>query len=1161
MQFSISRCVRIVIALNIVLFMGQNALAQFGASLQGTVEDAGGNVVSGASVTITNNNTQQTQTKTTGDTGYYRFSELPPGSYNIIVDAPNFKKATFTNISIVAESPRNLDAKLAAGGAAETVTVNAADTIALQTADASVGTSIDNVQLERVPTYGRDPYELIRTAPGITGDGARGGNGNAVFLPNSVGPGGSNFGIAQQENTVQISANGQRITDNNYMIDGVSVNSLGFGGATVVTPNIEAVGQINILSTSYSAEDGRNTGAQIRVVTKSGTNNFHGGAIFQYDEPGLNAFNKYGGPSGQPPVRVSTKNRNVAASIGGPILKDKLFFFASSEIFSLTNKSFSNAFVETQQFRDFIHTNRAGSIADLIVNRPGGVPRIRTVLDQSCTTPIDFGSVCQVVNGGLDIGSPFGARGTYVPFNGPNPKNNYIANGNGLDGIPDIQYVQLVEPSRARGRQFNGRIDFNLTPRDLIAGSAYVTKLDNDTAGASNSRQNADIPFKPLNMAGTFIYIHTFGPSLLNEFRGNATRFSENGIKDASGGPNFGIPFINVQNQAFNSLNDIQFGVPFGTTTPAIFGENQYEIRDTVTKSFGAHTIKVGFEARLEQNNNNLLGGSRPVYAFAGIWNFTNDTPIFEGINADPATGGPARANRYLQDHYYGAFVQHDWKARPNLTLNMGLRWEYFEPIYNKGFNINYPLLGTTPGRELIDATLPLRNHLWNSEYRDFSPKVGFAYSPYGTDGRVVVRGGFAVAYNRLDDVLFDPAIEDGPGIFSYGICCGTAASDFGSPFVGGQLVYGLGANNRADSYAPNPALKTPIGPNGLPTNGISIEVYGAKAKLPTPYSYLYSLEVQNDLGHQIVFTIGYQGSNGRHYARLINNDFIFNNFLPTTGPAKETNPFLNGAYIATDDSNQYYNALNAHVVKRFTNGFSLDGTYTFSKSIDQISNGDGADARGNQTNPADNRTERGPSDFDTRNRIVAVATYDLPKYHGGLQALKPLLNGWQVNGIFTAHTGFPYTPVTFDLHGIPTSATSFTIGPVRPLGYTGTYNPTCGNRAFEDGTTVRSGDFITTAPPGSSGTNPGIGRNSFRGPCYQSIDASVAKEFALPFLGEGSYIRFQAQAFNVFNHLNLSPFVNGGPYTSTLIGSGTFGKADSADAGRVLELNARFRF
>ncbi len=1152
---------------------GVPASAQFGSSLSGTVSDSTGGVIPNATVTLTSEQTHQSVTRISSGTGVYQFPSLGEGTYDLSVAANGFKTGTYDAIVLVQNTPRNFDVSLSPGGASETVTVSADDTTVLQTSDANVSTVITNEQLEKVPTYGRDPYNMLRTAPGITGDGARGGNGTAVFLPNSVGPGGSNFGIAQAENTVQISADGQRITDNNFLLDGVNVNSLGYGGAAVVTPNIEAIGSINVTSTSFSAEDGRNSGAQIRTVTKSGSNHLHGGVNFQYDEPGLNAYNKYGGPSGQLPVRVQTKNRDVAGSIGGPIRKDKIFGFFSFEHFNLTNQSYSSEYIDTPEYRALIHTERPGSIADKIVNAPGGLPRVRSVLTQSCTSPQNIGSACTVLPGGIDIGSPYGVQGQYVPL-------SLAQLGGGLDGIPDVQYVQTAAPGAATGRQFNGRGDYYLTPKDQLAFTYYYTKLFNATQGPQD-RPNEDVLFNPANTAATFIYIHTFGPKVLNEFRSNFTRFFEDGIADGiAGGSNFGIPYINIQNESFNPTNDVQYGIGFGTTTPAIFAENQYEFRDTVTNVFGAHTVKYGFEGRTEQDNTNQIGGSRPVYAFAGQWNFANDTPIYEGIYANPATGGAADSARYLHDHYYALFVQHDWKATSELTLNMGIRWEYFEPLYNKGMNINYPVLGTTPGSELVDTRLLPHNHFFNSSYGNLGPKVGFAYSPAKLHSKTVFRGGFALAYNRLDDVLFDPAIEDGPGIFNYGLCCGTAATDFGTPFAGGTIQYGLGTSSAPTSYAPNPALKTAINSNGLPANGNQVEAYGAQPGLKNPYSYLYSAEIQQDLGHQFVISVGYQGSTGRHYARLVNQNFISPNTVGTGSTAKNT-PFY-ALYIAHSDSNQYYNAMNVHATKRYRHGISFDGTYTWSKSEDQVSSGDGADGSANQTYPQQNSTELGPSDFDVKHRVTAIGTLDLSYYHGGSELGRIAFNGWQLNGIFTAHTGFPWTPVTYQINGLKTVANTSTISPVRPTSYVGSYSPSCDSSAFRNGTSVK-GVFGLGTVDNTTGYPPGIGRNSFRGPCYQQIDASLGKEVRLnKLIGEQGFLRIQIQAFNLFNKTNYTPFtfntpatqLDGGSTTTTACaqagcakfatvvpGQATFQKPTSATAGRVVELNARISF
>ena len=420
----------------LLLLLSPELRAQFGSSLSGTVLDPTGAAIPGASVTLTSANTQQTQTVTTNNTGFYHFAELAPSNYSISVTAAGFKKNVMKDIAVAAETPRNVDVHLETGGAVETVEINANEGPELQTTDASIGATIGTEEVTRLPIVGGDPYELLRTAPGITGTGARSGNGEAVFLPNGAGPGGSNSGIFQTENGVQISADGQRQADNNFMLDGVSVNSLTHGGNAVVTPNVEAVGQMTVVSTSYDASDGRNTGAQIKTVTKSGTNQFHGGAFFLYDQPGLNAYNKYSGPAGTNgiPVRVENAQRIWAGSVGGPIVRDKLFFFASYSGFSVHNSTIQDEFVETPELRSLIATDRPGGISAHILSLPTLVPRVVKVLTTDCTpysnnqgqypgqTPTG-GPFCQPVGTGLDIGSPTAGGASQL---GQYPRLNYV---------------------------------------------------------------------------------------------------------------------------------------------------------------------------------------------------------------------------------------------------------------------------------------------------------------------------------------------------------------------------------------------------------------------------------------------------------------------------------------------------------------------------------------------------------------------------------------------------------------------------------------------------------------------------------------------------------------------------------------------------------------
>jgi len=1172
------------IALLLALLSGPRAFAQFGSSLNGTVQDATGAVIPGATVTLTNTGNQQKRTATTSGGGAYNFSELAPGLYDVTATATNFKPATLTNIQIGGEAPRTANITLDTGGTSTTVDVSASDTTVLQTSDASIGNTLNSETLERLPAIGGDVYELLRTAPGITGDASRSGAGTANFLPNGAGPGQSNSGIFQTENQIQISADGQSVGANNYLIDGVSVNSLGQAGSAVVTPNQESVGQLTILSTSYSAEDGRNSGAQIKVVTKSGTNTVHGSAYFRYDEPGLNAYSKAfsvpGTPQAAPVLRVNNKARDYAGSLGGPLIRDKLFLFASYEGFKVSNNSSSNQYIETPQFDAAVAAQRGGTVTSSIIGSAGVTPRVLSVLAPSCSLYTANGLPCAIVNGGLDVGSfgPAGQNGKY--FNQSNCENptdpacvagyavgtGGFQTGAGLDGVPDLEYAQILDPTHSHASQYNGRVDYFFTPKDQFAASVFFTKLDQlGPSGAAGNRPQSDVPQKPLNSAATLIYIHTLSPTMLNEARANFTRFFDNQLQDAaSDNVNFGIPYINIQN--LPTSPDVQYGVVQAATSPAIFAENTYEVRDAITKVMGSRTLKIGGEYRREQDNNNLGGGSRPVYAFQGLFNFANNAPIYEGIYANPLTGGPANTARYLRAHTIGVFGQHDWKVLPNFTLNTGVRYEYFEPIYNKGQELNLPVLGP-PGMELSAATLVPHNHFFNPDRTGVTPKVGFAWSPDLFKGRTVIRGGVARAMNRINFSLFDPAVEDGPGFFNYGLCCGTAPGDFATPFAGNTIQYSLGTSNSPASYPANPALVTPI-VNNLPV-GVQVEVYGSPARVKTPYAYLYSLEIQTQIRGNLVFTTGFQGSEAHHLTRLVNQNFLFS----TVG-----SPFTS-AYFTQADSNSNYAALNLRLSKTMRHGYQFDINYTYSKSLDQVSNGAGADSLANQTNPAFNSTEWGPSDYDDRHRINISGLWTIPGTKGDNLIVKTLTNGWQINGIYTFHTGFPFTPVTYNINSNPYIQNAGTISPVRPYGYLGGFVSSCSNSNYITGNDVKNATFIITLPTDPlTGKpvpyRPGIGRNSFSGPCYTDTDLSLARQQKFMVHDHPITARFQANLFNAFNQLNLNPFNNGnagGP--AQIVGAvpdsggattrtdSQFGKPTGADAGRTIEFFARLSF
>ncbi len=1095
-------------------------LAQFRAAIQGTVTDQSGGVVPDASVTLLSKETQKTQTVTTSGDGFYRFSALSPGRYTLTTEKPNFNTQTLENILVNAEETQGTNVVLTAGTQAQSVTVSADAVVPLKTEDADVSRQITTQEVLRLPQVGRNPYELLRLAPGVFGDSSRGSGGGAVNLPNTTGPGGTNNSIFQTENQVPISANGQRLSENSFEVDGVSVNSLSYGGAAVITPNQESVKEIRVGSSTYSAEYGRNAGGQINVVSENGTDHVHGSAVFKYNDPKFNAYNRFGG-IGLPPVRVNQLYKQFAGSVGGPIIKDRLFYFFSYEGLRNNSNNYSNAFVETPEFRAALIAARPNSLIAQVLSAPGTAPRVVGTTPVTCAFAGFNASNCQVVNGGfLNVGSFTGATGTYT---------NQL--GGGLSSLPEIEYAQIASPNRVTGNQYNGRMDY-LHGNDTIAVSSYFTKLYSLGANTSGrSRPNQDVQFNPLNSLVTLLYNHVFSPTVLNEFRSNFTRFADNQVKDSSG-TNFGLPRIEVEGLPFDR---IRFGPDRSETTPALLAQNTYETRDNVNIIMGNHALKVGGLLRFEQDNNNLLGGARPLYSFVGLFNLANQTPVFESINANPITGAPADAQRYFRTRTFGEYLQDDWKARPNLTINIGLRYEIFSPLTEKRGNLSNIQFGP---HGLQDARIVKGNPLYNIDYHNIGPRLGIAYNPMP---RLVIRTGFGIYYNRIPNVLLSNTRGNPPDFARYNLCCGFASS----PFANGQIQFAVGSSASPNSFPVNTALARGIDPlTGSPVGG-AVEIYGAQPNTKNGMAYIYSFDMQYELPAHFVAIAGYQGSNDKHLIRLVNQNFLYKN-----------NPAFFAVFLPQADVKSTYNALLLTLNRNLSNGLQLGVNYRFAKSIDNLSYG-GPGGVTNQTYPQDNRSERGLSDFDVRHNFIASALYELPFFRNSHGITGFALGGFEINGIVQYHTGFPWTPKSGQSVSTPGGPS---LAPTRPIAYLGGATGDVSNDAF----LTSNGQFpggglkyfvITPAGP------PGIGRNTFRGPNYFATDLSLIKRFRFSFLKSDrpTGLEIRANGYNVFNRLNLAPFNFFD--SSTFVDNGTFGRATTGLAGRTIEFQARFSF
>lgn len=1171
-----------------ILFTVATANAQFKAAIQGTVSDTSGGLVPEAKITLTSKETGKTQDTTSGSEGFYRLSGLAPGQYKLTVEKAGYKQKIFDDVAVSAETARGLDVELEPGDVAASVTVTSEGEAQLETENASERRGITTQEVRSLPQFGRDPYELLRLTPGIIGDSSRSSNGNAVSLGGqSTGPGGSNTSVFQTENQVQVSANGQRVTSNNYQVDGVSVNSLGWGGAAVITPNQESVKEVRILSSTYTAEVGRNSGAQIEVVSQNGTNQFHGSAFFKYDSPGLNAVNKFPG-STQATGRVNRAFRNYGGSIGGPLYlprfgeggksyesgKDRQFFFFSFEGLreNLSSVSFNQP-IETAAFRSYIIANRPNSLAARLFSTPGIAPRIAGLRSTTCPG-LPPGSVCQQLPGGLDFGSLNLSRptGAYYGFNTVIDGSNQA--GGGLDGIPDIQFADLLVPSQTRGQQYNVRLDFN-RGKNQYAVSTYFTK-QNSLGGASNGRPIGDIPFNPLNDAVTVTWIRTISPTTLNEARGNFTRFAFNQVSNTQTA-NFGIPQFNIFDFDTPVRCCMSIGANRAATTPGIFAQNTYEFRDTLTKAMGNQSLKLGGEIRREQDNNNLSGGSRPLYQFAGFWNFANDAPQLEQVDFDPITGGPVNGQRYFRTNAYAIFVQDDWKFRPNLTINLGLRYEYFTPFKEKQNRLsNYILAGEGLAGIVNGRVAVTPDELYSTSTKNFAPRIGFAYSPGRFHDKAVLRGGFGISYNRLYDNIFSDSRFNPPFAASGFLCC----NDIGNP-TGQPILYAFGANNSPFSYPINPAFVNKFDPATGAIRGVLVDVVGTPSHVSTPYVYNYSMEAQYRLPFRLVASATYLGSSSHKLVRTVDlnryypgdtfdlNRDRFQNVGSNLQPCGPTNPTCTAPHATGNalfsrllfrlpDVNANYNALIVRLTRNYSKGFTFDGNYTFGKSLDTQSFELGAQ----QTDPSIPGLNRGPSDYDVRHNLVLSGLYNLPFFAGNKGALGKVLGGFEIDGIVTAHSGYPWTPSVFGDEARDLSGDGFR--PDRPLGYLGGAIQNPGNQDFINGIFPRNSSHPNGGPDYFiiTGNGPaGIGRNSFRGPKYFSVDMSVAKTIGLPgLLSESSNFEVRANFFNVFNRLNLAPIGQVSPSTD-IQNTGNFGRSTSGLAGRVVEFQGRLRF
>ncbi|HVZ83581.1 MAG TPA: TonB-dependent receptor [Terracidiphilus sp.] len=1147
-------------AVLILAFAAAPAQAQFRGSIQGTVSDPTGAIIPGATVTLKDLQTNQVLTATSNGSGVYTFNALAPDHYSLTVEREGFTKRVMPDIQIVPEQVNSVNVHLQVGAAQQTVRVSAETTPLLDTGTASISGTIDSNEIQHMPSFGRDTFQLAQLAPGTFGDASQSASGGSYQLPgsNRSGPN-ATAGIFETENAPQIVANGGQNNANGISIDGISTVSAVWGGASVITPSEDSVADLKIVSNGYDAEYGRFSAAQIQVISKSGSNSLHGSAFFKADRPGLNAYQAWNGPgstvSGTPAqrglLRDESRFNQFGGGLGGPIWKNHLFAFFNYETLRNNTSADGVGWYDTPQFDQLAPAN---SIASQFLTIAGaGVASIGQISATCADAGLVQGSTCNAVSGGLNIGtpltSPLGTQdSTYMSSSQPGV-------GNGLGTDPDIAEYTTSVPLTVSEAQYNGRLDANIRAADKASFILYWVPVDTTTYNGPARSYNY-YHHSAINDAFTGLWNHTFSPTLLNEARANAAGWRWNEITSNPQEP-FGLPqdMITQIGSLDSSTANKTFNY-FGAPGPSVFDQWTYGYQDVMTKVLGNHNIKFGGGVTRLYYLNANPSAARPSFTFYNIWDFLNDAPEAESGTFDPLTGVPTLNRQDNREDLWGFFIQDDYKIRPTLTLNAGLRYSYFGSLDSKDGNLSVALPGG--GSDYFTGLrMRIGGTLYQPQKYNFGPQFGFAWTPMRDNGRLVFRGGFGMNYDEEEIAIASIGIGNPPSVVS---------PNFSSPSptqINPGIVYQVPDDvHSIFGYPPNPNTIVAYNSNNLPATG-ETAVTAFPSNLPTAYLYHYSLDMQMDMGNHWVGTVGYQGSTGRHLITQYNANVLG----AVNGIA--LNPAVNSIDYYGNEGTSNYNALLATLKHQFSHGFLLDAEYTWARSMDT-----GSQPYYEDPYPYNPHLAWGRSDFNVTDAFKLYGLWQPVFSRGGHDWVDKVIGGWSLSGILNLHTGFPWTPLYTSITNGNLYYSGSGYSSLRPAAYLGGAGHDTSNSAFESGApnknypdgglayfTVPSYTPVTAPFPATfpAPQAPGVERNSLNGPNYRDLDASLTKAFGLPripILGENAKFEFRVDAFNLFNTVNI----NSGSIVNSITAA-NFGQATSALGSRTLDLQARFSF
>jgi hypothetical protein len=1067
---ALSKGLSLVCALAVVAcLLPRSAAAQaVTGTLLGTVTDSTGAVLPGATVTATNTDTGFNRTVTADTSGEYAIPSIPTGTYTVAGELSGFKGIQMSNIRVGVDQRVRIDLRLEVGDMTESITIEATTPL-VQASSSDLSVTVSEDEIKTLPLNGRNFVSLTRGIPGVL----RGNPGANI----------DGAGSLAWRASASFSANGQRARDNNYMLDGVDNNETWLQ-TVVIFPSVDALDEVKLQTSTYSAEFGRSLGGVVNLQIKSGSNQYRGSAYEFYRNDGLDANNFFNNRNNRD--KPDFRQDQFGGTFGGAIFKDRTFFFGDYQGMRISQGQTYLSTVPTELMRagNFSQVNRpiydpqtGQPFPGNIIPRERWDPAARNIIDELYPAPNATGRISTATGQTID---------------------NYLINP--TLQREDDQFDVKVDHNLTSNNRFFTRYSYQQTHRFLPATLPF------GDAGTTFGAGNGDIDAQGLAFNDT----HTFSEKWLNEFRFGWSSVKFN-MTSLGAGMNLaervGIPGINL-NDATSAMTQISFSqggarnLGANGNQPLITNQNDFQLFNNLTRVTGRHTMKFGgsitWRSREILNADQITGG----FVFSNLLT-SNCTGITSGCTLIPNTGFDVASfvlglasnkNRRLFDAEtytekrpeYSLYIQDDFRATQRLTINAGLRWDVYVPwleVDDRQSNFD-----TSTGTFVVaspNATMngvEVGRYLQTYSKTDFGPRFGFAYDVDGT-GRTIVRGGWGVFWNFTPGGTSSSKAQNPPFLQATAL---TADGTYGHNL---QL---------SDGLPPPPGVDP-----SRPASGATRSIFDINFR--DGYAHNFNVNLQRQLGTNYVVEVAYAGSRGRDMMAKVNP----NQAPPVPGVtnAEVNRPFITlapalrnvgqAASIGFVD----YNGLLLKFQRRFANNFSFLNSYTFGKAIDINSDNDGDVSFQNVYDIVNNN--RGPADYDVTHTFSSSAIYELP------WARDQWYGGWQVNGILYLRSGLPFT-VTQTQNVLSTGTGN------RP-------DRVCDGR-LDNPTIDRWFDTSCFVPPAdTTATYGNAGRNILRGPGQFNIDMSLIKRTRI-----GRFdTEFRVEAFNVLNHPQFAPRPN----------------------------------